>query len=154
MQGPRLGSAVDYEANGIPTANSDGDDLNGSDDEDGVLLSTLTVGITQPVTVILSNAVTAFLDAWIDFNANGIFGPGEQVAASVALASGANAVSISVPGAAILEIEPLVSASAQRADWAQLVKRTTEKSKTTASCWYGASVIMATRPIRIRPRRV
>ncbi len=102
VQGPRLGSAVDYEANGIPTANSDGDDLNGSDDEDGVLLSTLTVGITQPVTVILSNAVTAFLDAWIDFNANGIFGPGEQVAASVALASGANAVSISVPGAAIL----------------------------------------------------
>ena len=33
----RLGTELDAEADGLPTAGADGDDLDGADDEDGVL---------------------------------------------------------------------------------------------------------------------
>ncbi len=57
---------------------ADGDDGNGTDDEDGVVLSNLTAGTTLavPVTVTGNGA----LNAWIDWDGNGSFDAGEQIA--------------------------------------------------------------------------
>ena len=81
--GPRLGAVRDGESDGQPTASADGDDLNGSDDEDGVTFGTIRVGqLDALVTVNVQNAPSgAKLDAWIDFNGDGSWGgPGERIA--------------------------------------------------------------------------
>jgi len=67
-----------------------------------VLLSPLIVGGTTTATVTLSNAVTAKLDAWVDFNSNGVFDhPSEQIFSSAPLGTGANSLPFSVPLTAI-----------------------------------------------------
>ena len=98
IAGPRLGSLIDDEWNGTPLASATGDDASGSDDEDGVVLPTLIAGGTATATVTLSNALSARLDAWVDFNLNGVFDhPSEQVLSSTPLAVGVNAVPFPVP---------------------------------------------------------
>jgi hypothetical protein len=82
--GVRLGETIDYtEVNGLPTQDADGDDLNGSvDDEDGVTLITGLEGRDdQDVvrTVRIEAPAGGKLDAWIDFNENGIFDTNERV---------------------------------------------------------------------------
>jgi hypothetical protein len=91
--GPWLGPVPpDAEPDGQPTAPADGDDINppmGVDDEDGVTFSStpLTIGYPDSATVLVSGSpmATYFLDGWIDWNQNGIWGdaPGEQVVAGV-----------------------------------------------------------------------
>jgi len=90
--GPSLGSAPDLETEGQPGEAADGDD-----DEDGVAIeSPLVIGTTESVTVTASEA--ALLDAWIDLDADGTFnGAGEQIATALALVTGANQLSFSVP---------------------------------------------------------
>ena len=101
-----LGSCVDAENDGVPVAAADGDDLaagnpvagtcSGNDDEDGVVFDNgLTVCEVSNITVTASAA--GFLDAWVDFNANGAFEPGEQVFTSQPVTAGANALSFTVP---------------------------------------------------------
>jgi uncharacterized repeat protein (TIGR01451 family) len=101
LPGVRLGSLADFETNGRPNLNADGDDLAGLDDEDGVLFPTaLLVGQTSLVPVIAST--NGFLDAWIDFNGNGSWGdPGEQVLASRPLAPGTNSLPFGISPAAV-----------------------------------------------------
>lgn len=98
---PVLGAELDVEANGQPTANADGDDTNGGlDDEDGVVLPpNLIAGVPNSATVTAS-AAGGKLDAWVDFNRNGAFEPGEKIATSLALAAGANNVTFAVPATA------------------------------------------------------
>ncbi|MDD5094246.1 MAG: MopE-related protein [Dehalococcoidia bacterium] len=91
VSGFMLGVQIDGEADGQPTANADGDDLNpaadpaaGRDDEDGVVFVTnpLVVGQRAQIDVSLTNAAggPAFLDAWIDWNADGDWiDSGEQI---------------------------------------------------------------------------
>ncbi|MBV9494841.1 MAG: hypothetical protein JOZ54_11395 [Acidobacteria bacterium] len=68
---PTLGSIVDTEANGAPTANATGDDANGSDDEDGVTFpGGLVAGATGSVS-IRTGATGGLVNLWIDFNGNG-----------------------------------------------------------------------------------
>ena len=43
----KLGSLIDGENGSQPTAAADGDDLNGTDDEDGVTIPVLTQGIAS-----------------------------------------------------------------------------------------------------------
>ena len=72
VTGLLMGTTIDPEADGQPTANADGDDLNGAtpDDEDGVtFLTPLNAGATAQVDVFASG--TCMLDAWIDYNGNG-----------------------------------------------------------------------------------
>jgi uncharacterized repeat protein (TIGR01451 family) len=97
-----LGSTVDGESDGQPTASSDGDDLDGSDDEDGVTFtSALRLGLEATVDVIAS--APGLLNAWIDFNFDGDWADaGEQVFTDEPLATGVNALSISVPPGATL----------------------------------------------------
>jgi len=67
-------------------ATATGDDLDGNDDEDGVVLPTLYLGGLAEITVDVTDSGslapgTSFLQAFIDFNGDGTFGQaGEQVA--------------------------------------------------------------------------
>ncbi|NVK21043.1 MAG: carboxypeptidase regulatory-like domain-containing protein [Kangiellaceae bacterium] len=87
--------APDAETDGQPNATASGDDgdANG-DDEDGVTLpSTLVIGDTNSITVVAS--VSGFLNAWVDFNADGDFlDAGEQVFSDQALTAGANNLNV------------------------------------------------------------
>lgn len=95
-----LGANVDRETNGIPTNTALGDDLNNIDDEDGVqLLSPLGPGGTASLQVVTRNTTgeDAFLQGWIDFNANGTFDANEQVFTDVALGNGTTTLNVNVP---------------------------------------------------------
>jgi uncharacterized repeat protein (TIGR01451 family)/fimbrial isopeptide formation D2 family protein len=97
-----LGATVDQEPNGQPNATATGDDLAGSDDEDGVnFTSPVIQGYSANLTV--SASMAGKLDAWVDFNADGDWADGsEQVFASQNLSAGANAISFAVPAGATL----------------------------------------------------
>ena len=104
--GPSMGANCDAEADGTPSAVADGDDTTGSpDDEDGVTFgSTIMVGqLGASLTVNVQNAPSgAKLDAWIDFNADGCWcGPFEQIAHSVTVTAGDNAINFDVPSWAV-----------------------------------------------------
>ncbi|MEM7393065.1 MAG: VCBS repeat-containing protein, partial [Verrucomicrobiota bacterium] len=95
-----LGNRRDRETNGVPSALSDGDDMAGLDDEDGIVLESVRVGqLDASVSVVVSNApLGARLDAWIDFNDDGSWGgPEEQISASMALTNGENRIEFDVP---------------------------------------------------------
>ncbi len=103
-----LGSCVDGEGVGLPTAAADGDDTvagnpifgscAGGDDEDGVTFTSVIVaGQMASVDVVASAACT--LSAWIDFAGDGSWAeagddifPGGQI-----LAAGTNSLSFPVP---------------------------------------------------------
>ncbi|MCO5197204.1 MAG: DNRLRE domain-containing protein [Anaerolineae bacterium] len=71
-----LGDVVDYEANGQPSADADGDDLNGIDDEDGVIFTDpLTPGSSTTMTVSVSSSAATNVNVgiWIDWDADGVF---------------------------------------------------------------------------------
>jgi uncharacterized repeat protein (TIGR01451 family) len=104
-----LGTCVDTEPDGQPSANADGDDTTAGtsrvgmcfDDEDGVTFtSVLTACQTAHVAVTASAA--GKLDAWIDFNGDGDFGDaGEHIFTNLTLAAGSNALTFNVPCAAV-----------------------------------------------------
>jgi hypothetical protein len=95
-----LGRSVDGEADGQPNATATGDDVVGTDDEDGVVfVNDLIPGESAAVQVTASTA--GALNAWIDWNADGDWDDAdEQIAADRSLASGVNTLTISVPGRA------------------------------------------------------
>ena len=92
-----LGTTVDPETDGIPSANALGDDNRRTpDDEDGVVFDTpLMPGTEAQITVTAST--DGFLNAWIDFNSNRTFDEGEQIAIDQPLTPGENTLEISVP---------------------------------------------------------
>lgn len=100
VPGVFMGALVDAEADGQPTPNSDGDDLNpplALDDEDGVALPPAFVaGSVAQVGIVAS--VPGHLNAWIDWNANGSWlDPGEQVVFNLPMNAGLNSVTVPVP---------------------------------------------------------
>jgi large repetitive protein len=112
--GLRLGSNWDAELDGMPSANADGDDTTGPlgvtgsviDDEDGVsLLSTIVRGDTQnSIRINVTNTTTsgAFLQGWIDFNGNGVWGDaGEQIFTNKAVVAGNNDLTFTAPSSAV-----------------------------------------------------
>lgn len=115
VSGLSLGSAdPDSEANALSTANADGDDSTGSDDENGVNLPSLVRGQTASMTVNLSepSAGASYLQAWIDWNADGDFlDSGEQIAQNLTdnssldtnAASGVVSFNVAVPATASTE---------------------------------------------------
>lgn len=101
-----LGSCVDTEADGADSADAEGDDTAvGSstvglcaDDEDGVTFvngNELFVCQVNNITVQANRA--GILDAWIDFNANGVMDAADQVFASQPVIAGNNLLSVNVP---------------------------------------------------------
>jgi|GEM_PF-1325696 len=100
--GPVLGAAVDAEFDGLDLeTDASGDDLDGTPDEDGVVFQDiLAPGQLIDLDVTLSGAGSAKLDAWIDWNRNGIFeiGTAERIVpADQPLTSGLNQLSFTVP---------------------------------------------------------
>ncbi|MCS6836523.1 MAG: GEVED domain-containing protein [Anaerolineae bacterium] len=86
VSGLYMGSRVDAENDGQPNAPADGDDVNGTpDDEDGVVFPPLVAGLPAPVQVTVFNNTgqPATLVGWIDFNGNGVFDASEAVSATV-----------------------------------------------------------------------
>lgn len=95
--GPMLGVRRDVEPEGLPAAFADGDDGSGTDDDDGVALTSFMVpGATASLRVVASDA--ALLNGWVDFNEDGDWSdPNEQVFVDEVLVAGANALSFVVP---------------------------------------------------------
>ncbi len=95
--GPFLGSGVDTEEDGQPSAAADGDDLDSTDDEDGVNIS----GSFEPgstTSILVTPSGPGLLNAWIDWNGDGNWsGPGEQVATDLAVGVGNGQLSFQVP---------------------------------------------------------
>jgi len=97
VAGVNLGAQIDWEANGQPTVNADGDDLNGIPDEDGVaFLGALPQGGNAQVNVTAS--VAGFLDAWVDFNRDGDWADAnERIFNNLGIAGGASLLNFNVP---------------------------------------------------------
>jgi hypothetical protein len=98
IPGFQLGARNDGEVNGVPTPGADGDDLIGQDD-DGIRILTnngsLRLGTnTLEVTV---NGVGGYLNAWMDIDGDGTFGPGEQVLTDIDLNPGTRQVIVTLP---------------------------------------------------------
>ena len=98
VPGFSLGATEDTEPQGQPSVGATGDGA----DEDGVTLpATLLACSTVNVPVTLTNTAgiaTPRLDAWIDFDGDGIFNdPRDRVATGLALVSGANTLTVNVP---------------------------------------------------------
>ncbi len=77
INGPYLGPDVDDEIDGRPDPNAIGDDSQ-HDDEDGVDFGNLFAGLQSAVDVTV-NGGGGYVDAWIDFNRDGLFDPNEQI---------------------------------------------------------------------------
>ena len=92
-----LGDAIDPEPDGLPNATATGDDIDNTDDEDGVVFTTgLVPGDTALVEVTAS--IRGVLNGWIDWNADGDWDDfGEHVFDDVTLASGLTTLPIDVP---------------------------------------------------------
>lgn len=101
LSGFHLGQGVDVEADGLPSVNADGDDLNQSiRDEDGVTFTnSLFPGGTATFQVVVQNGNNSpgRLNAWIDFNGNGLFDPAERVVAGDRLTTGTHRFTVPVP---------------------------------------------------------
>ncbi|MFD0724484.1 beta strand repeat-containing protein [Lysobacter brunescens] len=103
VTGIRLGATVDADASLLNNATATGDDVNNTDDEDGVtLVPLLPIGQTTVVPVSIQNG-SGFLSAWFDWNVDGDFNDaGEQMVTAQAVAVGTVNLNIVVPlGAAI-----------------------------------------------------
>lgn len=110
----RLGACVDTEGDGQPSAAASGDDTGtgsgtqgtcavGGDDEDGVTFATPAFIACQTSAVTVNaSAGGGFLNAFVDWNADGDFGePGEQIASGLALVAGNNVLNVTTPCGAI-----------------------------------------------------
>ena len=100
--GMYMGLLIDAELDGQPSTPADGDDILNLDDEDGVtFLSPLIPGLIANINVIAS--VPGYLQAWIDFNYNGIFDhPAERIIADYPVTMGSNPISFPVQLGAVI----------------------------------------------------
>ena len=103
IAGIRLGATVDADAALLNNATATGDDVDNTDDEDGVTLTPLLpTGETTVVPVSIQNAA-GFLSVWFDWNADGDFNDaGEQMITAQAVAVGTTNLNIAVPITAII----------------------------------------------------
>ena len=95
VSGFSLGLNADGESDGQPSSNASAD----SGDDGVILPASLTARTTETITVNASQA--GQLDAWIDFDGDGVWGAGEQIFASQLLVAGDNLLNIDVPNGAV-----------------------------------------------------
>ncbi|MCC9608309.1 GEVED domain-containing protein [Blastopirellula sp. JC732] len=92
-----LGAGMDGEFDGQPSSDAKGDDNDANgDDEDGVVMPRVLLSGTSANFTVTASAAGK-LDAWIDFNHNGVFEPSEKIANSIDVSAGANLISVAVP---------------------------------------------------------
>jgi len=110
VEGLRLGELWDAEPSSLFSPDARGDDLNGLDDEDGVVLARPLVrgSANNQMTVSAVNLTgsTAYVNMWIDYNQDGNFnGPDDHVTVNYAIASGTtlpNTIQFAAPSTALL----------------------------------------------------
>ncbi|SKB07238.1 Putative Ig domain-containing protein [Prosthecobacter debontii] len=93
VTGLRIGATVDVEYAGTTNTTATGDDITGTDDEDGVTLPSMIAGAPATIPVVVTNTTgsTAYLNVWMDFNGNGsLTDAGEQIATNVAVTTGSS----------------------------------------------------------------
>ncbi|MCH9696657.1 MAG: hypothetical protein K0U68_00990, partial [Gammaproteobacteria bacterium] len=91
----------DDDVNTIFSATADWDDSNGNDDEGGVVPPVTAWSTNQTETLPVEVNGTGYLNVWIDWNLDGDFDdPGENVANEVAVVTGTNNLSVTVPATA------------------------------------------------------
>lgn len=97
-----LGSSVESDPDGQPSLNAQGDDADGSDDEDGVMFtSPLVPGTVASVKVTAS--VQGLLYGWIDFQQDGQFDVStDHVFTGQVLSPGLNVLGMAIPANAML----------------------------------------------------
>ncbi|MDY7095507.1 MAG: IPTL-CTERM sorting domain-containing protein [Acidobacteriota bacterium] len=93
---PTLGAVVDTEPDGQPSPSHNGDDQNGSpDDEDGVTFPGVLIPGTEGAVTIATGSAGGLVSAWIDFNQDGDWADaGEQILSDVTVGASA---SLSLP---------------------------------------------------------
>lgn len=91
-----LGSGVDNESSGYPTPLSD-DSSDGNDDEDGVSFPTGFELGESAVILVTATGSGGYLNAWFDWNGNGVFDDDERAISGQALSPGSNTVNLDVP---------------------------------------------------------
>jgi len=101
-----MGNEVDHDIQAYSSVNADGDDLNGIDDEDGVILadgSDLNGSFFAPNTLQELNITvskTGYLNVWIDYNLDGDFNDvGEKIFSAKSLTAGGHTLSFTTPNA-------------------------------------------------------
>jgi hypothetical protein len=93
-----LGKSWDDEANGQPTADADGDDASGSDDEDGVQFSgNFLQGRTDDV--LVEAGKDGFLSVWLDLEGDGTF-DSQDLVFQGGIKAGETEIEIDVPSGA------------------------------------------------------
>jgi hypothetical protein len=104
----RLGALVDTEYAATTNSSATGDDSSGVDDEDGVTLPSMMAGAPAIIPVVVTNTTGSpgYLNAWIDYNNNGVFTDvGEQIATNKPVTNGTTNstvnLNITVPAAAV-----------------------------------------------------
>ena len=94
--GPFLGTLRDSEADGQASPSADGDDTDGTDDEDGVVFTTFNNTGSNSIDITIGGEEAAYR-VWIDFDASGTFEHPGELAASSTGGPGTINVAISVP---------------------------------------------------------
>ena len=97
VAGIQLGNTIDSEPDGQPNSTATGDDIDGNNDDDGVVFnSALIPGSTAAVTITAS--VPGILEGWIDFDGNGSWADsGEQIITNVSVPAGSTIHNFTVP---------------------------------------------------------
>ena len=96
-----LGNMIDYESDGKPTANADGDDLAALDDEDGIVfMNPLIIGQAGNLQITVTGS--GLLQGWIDFNCDGDWNEtGEQIINNLSVSTGTFMFPVIVPPNAV-----------------------------------------------------
>ncbi|MBP8261638.1 MAG: hypothetical protein KA118_18465 [Verrucomicrobia bacterium] len=105
-----MGVSVDPETANQPSDMADGDDSNGTDDENGVVFPALVRGttVTIPVVVTVYDYGSGLLNAWFDWNGNGSFESTEKVTGGTIYGDGSTPyqetvnLSVTVPASAVI----------------------------------------------------
>ncbi len=98
-----MGNLIDGELNGQPNANATGDDINNTDDEDGVIFTSALKPGQNATIVVTASQGGGYLNAWADFNGDGDWNENnEQIFTNTLLAAGINNLAFNIPANAAL----------------------------------------------------
>src|SRR5262249_16811191 len=87
----------DSETEGQQSANANGDNSSGINDEDGISFGG-NIGAGQPYTVTIRVTGAGVLNAWIDWNLNGTWNDGgEQILTNIVLANESKVLTLIAP---------------------------------------------------------
>ena len=104
VAGIQLGSTVTADADGagFSGSGSSGDATDDTGDDGvrigGTLLQDAVLTVEESATLEIATQGNGVLSAWVDWNANGTFEPGEQIAENISPVDDAISISVAIPG--------------------------------------------------------